>query len=78
LSALAATDNSHTTACWRFDSRPARNRQSKAVAMGQNAGQKPEALKDKPENGSPAQIAKCHGNRAKHPCTLSNCTTEPK
>jgi hypothetical protein len=46
--------------------------------MGRNGGQKPEVLKGNPENGSPAQIAKCHGDRAKHPFTPGNCTTEPK
>jgi hypothetical protein len=61
-----------------IDSRPAHNRQSKEAAMGRSGGQKPEALEDNLENGSPAQIAKCHGDRAKHPCTPGNSKTEPK
>ena len=30
--------------------------------------QKPENLKGKPEECSPEQIRKCHGDVAKHPC----------
>lgn len=30
--------------------------------------QKPEELKDKPENCSPEQIKKCHGDVKEHPC----------
>ena len=30
--------------------------------------QKPEELKDKPENCSPEQIKKCHGEAIEHPC----------
>ena len=30
--------------------------------------QKPENLKGKPEECSPEQIRKCHGEVAKHPC----------
>lgn len=29
---------------------------------------KPEKLKDKPEQCSPAQIKECHGDSEKHPC----------
>ena len=31
--------------------------------------QKPENLKGKPEDCSPAQIRECHGDAKKHPCT---------
>ena len=31
--------------------------------------QKPENLKGKPEDCTPAQIRKCHGTVKKHPCT---------
>ena len=31
--------------------------------------QKPENLKDKPENCTPEQIQKCHGESKAHPCT---------
>ena len=30
--------------------------------------QKPEELKDKPENCTPEQVEKCHGEHASHPC----------
>jgi hypothetical protein len=30
--------------------------------------QKPENLKGKPEDCSPEQVRKCHGDSAKHPC----------
>ena len=30
--------------------------------------QKPENLKDKPENCTPEQIRKCHGEQKEHPC----------
>ena len=33
--------------------------------------QHPERLKGKPEECSPEQIAKCHGDVEKHPCTES-------
>ena len=35
------------------------------------ACQKPEELKDKPENCSPEQIKKCHGEAIGHPCLSS-------
>jgi hypothetical protein len=35
--------------------------------------QKPENLKDKPENCSKEQIEKCHGNAKGHPCISENC-----
>ena len=33
-----------------------------------NACQKPEELKGKPEECSPEQIKKCHGDVEEHPC----------
>ena len=33
--------------------------------------QKPENLKDKPEDCSPEQIRECHGEAKQHPCTTS-------
>jgi len=33
--------------------------------------QKPEELKGKPEECSPEQILKCHGEVSEHPCTPS-------
>jgi hypothetical protein len=33
--------------------------------------QKPEELKGKPEECSPEQILKCHGETSKHPCCSS-------
>lgn len=35
--------------------------------------QKPEKLKDKPENCTPVQIEECHGKEGEHPCI---CSTE--
>lgn len=31
--------------------------------------EKPENLKGKPQDCTPAQIKKCHGDSKKHPCT---------
>ena len=78
LNALATTDNSLTTTCWRIDARPAGYIPSKEVNMCQNCCQKPEELKDKPENCTPEQIAKCHGDAQAHPCTPGNCGPEKK
>jgi len=33
--------------------------------------QKPENLKGNPEDCSPEQIGKCHGNAKTHPCTCT-------
>lgn len=33
--------------------------------------QKPEELKGKPEECSPEQIQKCHGEAPEHPCLVS-------
>lgn len=76
LNALAATDHSHAAVCWRIDARPADNTPSKEWEMGQGACQKPEELKDKPENCSPEQSANCHGDSGEHPCTPGNCGPE--
>jgi len=37
--------------------------------MCQNCCQQPNKLQDKPENCSPQQINKCHGDVTEHPCT---------
>ena len=34
---------------------------------------RPEELKDAPEECSPEQIRKCHGEVAEHPCVTSSC-----
>lgn len=78
LSALAATDNTHATVCWRIDTRPADNLHSKEADMCQNCCQKPEQLKDKPETCTPEQIAQCHGDSRERPCTSGNCEPEQK
>ena len=36
--------------------------------------QKPERLKGKPQDCSPNQIKKCHGNAKKHPCVPRKST----
>ena len=36
--------------------------------------EKPEDLKGKPEDCSPEQIRKCHGDAKKHPCVQSKKT----
>ncbi len=36
--------------------------------------QKPENLKDKPENCTKDQITKCHGDVKDHPCTPNDCS----
>jgi hypothetical protein len=35
--------------------------------------QKPEELKGKPQDCSPEQIRKCHGDVAEHPCEATGC-----
>lgn len=76
LNALAATEHSHETVCWRISDRSAGNMPSKEAEMCQNCCQKPEELKDKPETCSAEQIAKCHGDGGEHPCTPGNCGPE--
>ena len=46
LNALAATDKTHASVCWRIDAPPAGNRPSKEAKMCPDGCQKPEALKD--------------------------------
>jgi len=38
------------------------------MCRGANCCQKPENLKGKPEDCSPEQIKKCHGDAKEHPC----------
>lgn len=78
LHALAATDHSHATVCWRISGRSTGNMPSKEAEMCQNCCQKPEELRDKPENCSPEQIEKCQGDSQTHPCTPGNCAPEQK
>lgn len=40
-----------------------------AMHYGKSKCQKPENLKGKPEDCTPAQIRKCHGTAKKHTCT---------
>ena len=40
--------------------------------------QKPENLKDKPEDCSPEQIRECHGDVKEHSCLQQNDTRRPK
>ena len=40
--------------------------------------QKPENLKGKPEECSPEQIRKCHGDVKEHPCLPQSDTRQPK
>jgi len=41
---------------------------------GKKKCQKPNALKGKPEDCSPEQIEKCHGDVKEHPCTRAEKT----
>jgi hypothetical protein len=40
-----------------------------AMCEKESKCQKPDELKGKPEQCSPEQIKKCHGDAKKHPCT---------
>jgi len=40
--------------------------------------QKPDDWKDKPQDCSPEQIQKCHGDVGKHPCLPEKETRPPK
>jgi len=40
----------------------------RTLPMWQNCCQQPTQLKDKPENCTPEQIKKCHGDEKNHPC----------
>jgi len=40
--------------------------------------QKPEHLKARPEDCSPEQIRKCHGDTKTHPCVSTKETHRPK
>ncbi len=41
----------------------------RTLPMCQNCCEQPTQLKDKPENCTPEQIKKCHGDEKNHPCT---------
>jgi len=43
------------------------------MCKGKKGCQKPEELKDAPDECSPEQIRKCHGDAAQHPCTTPGC-----
>ncbi|MBW1783141.1 MAG: winged helix-turn-helix transcriptional regulator [Deltaproteobacteria bacterium] len=44
------------------------------LPMCQNCCQQPVQLKDKPENCTPEQVRKCHGDEEEHPCTKEDRT----
>ncbi len=46
--------------------------------MKKNCCQKPEQLKDKPENCSSEQIRQCHGEVQEHPCTTDSGCEQPE
>ena len=73
---LSAEPQTLKTICVKASKSSVNRSKSKEVIMCQNCCQKPEKLKDKPENCSPAKILECHGDIKDHPCTKENCTPE--
>jgi DNA-binding transcriptional ArsR family regulator len=68
LNVLATTKSPAVAICRRI-SEPSLNHQAlKEEEMCQNCCQQPVQLKDKPENCTPEQIQKCHGDVQGHPC----------
>ena len=69
LNRLAAEAPHGPAACRRSAPAPADISAREELAMCQNCCQQPTRLKDKPQNCSPEQIAECHAEAKKHPCT---------
>ncbi len=72
LHKLGETPENFGTVCWRINEIRPTDIQKEEV-MCQNCCQQPDKLKDKPENCTPEQIEKCHGEGTDHPCTKDNC-----
>ena len=69
LNKLGETQKPLGTVCWRINERPPEKSETREVDMCQNCCQQPDQLQDKPENCTPEQIRKCHGDTKDHPCT---------
>ncbi|MBW2432531.1 MAG: winged helix-turn-helix transcriptional regulator [Deltaproteobacteria bacterium] len=78
LKQLSLAEKHYETICWRINEMPVKTHQAEEVNMCQNSCQKPDKLKDKPENCSPEQIRECHGDTKKHPCLKENSVSENK
>lgn len=78
LRKLAETQKIFSTVCRRTHEMPADKPENKEVIMCQDCCQKPEKLKDKPENCTPEQIKQCHGETGEHPCTKEDSTRKDK
>ena len=78
LNALSAGDNHYQTICWRINEMPVNKPESEEVNMCENCCQKPDKLKDKPENCTLEQIRECHVDTKDHPCIKENSTSENK
>lgn len=76
LNDLASQQKIIDTVCWRIHDIDNNNPQLKEINMCQDCCQQPDKLMDKPENCTPEQIKKCHGDAQEHPCTKDNCTPE--
>ncbi len=78
LNGLAEAEKTGKTFCWRinetFESKPG----TEGVDMCQDCCQQPDKLLTKPENCTPEQIKKCHGDAKEHSCTKENCAPEPE
>lgn len=78
LRQMAVEDKRRESICWRILQAPEHPQKSEEVEMCQDCCRQPENLKDKPENCTPEQIEKCHGDSQEHPCSKGDCVSESR
>ena len=78
LDELATKKKPFETICWRINETPIKVHKSQEANMCENCCQQPNKLKDKPENCTPEQIRKCHGDTKEHSCIKENSAPQHK
>lgn len=78
LNELATKKKPFETICWRINETLIKVHKSQEANMCENCCQQPNKLKDKPENCTPEQIRKCHGDTKEHPCIKENSAPQHK
>ena len=73
---IGETRRPFDTVCWRINETPPDHFETKEVTMCQSCCQKPEILKDMPQNCTPDQIRECHGDTKDHPCSREESASE--
>lgn len=78
LHQMAVEDKRRESICRRILQAPEHPQNPEEVEMCQDCCRQPENLKDKPENCTPEQIKKCHGDSPEHPCSKGDCVSGPE